>query len=35
LIKAAITNQLLGDISTIEDKAAIEEIMRATEGIRK
>jgi len=35
LIKAAITNQPLGDISTIEDKAAIEEIMRATERIRK
>ena len=35
LIKSAVTNQPLGDVSTIEDKTAIEEIIRATEGVRK
>jgi len=35
LIKAAITNQPLGDISTIEERATIEELMRVTERIKK
>ena len=35
LMKAVLTGQPLGDVSTIEDKGSIDEIKKATKGLRK